>query len=147
MKALILSCNTGEGHNSAARAIHEELLDRGEESVFMDTLAFGKMKISSVVTSSYSSIVTKSPGVFGFAYKVGDLCSNTKMTSPIYLANTLYTKNLYEFIIDNQFDAIVSTHLFAMEALTHIRRKYQLGAKCYGVLTDYTCIPFFRDRA
>lgn len=29
MKALILSCNTGGGHNSAARAIAEEMQERG----------------------------------------------------------------------------------------------------------------------
>ena len=28
MKALILSCNTGGGHNSAARAIAEEMQER-----------------------------------------------------------------------------------------------------------------------
>ena len=32
MKALILSCNTGGGHNSAARAIAEEMHDRGDEA-------------------------------------------------------------------------------------------------------------------
>ena len=30
MKILILSCNTGEGHNSCARAISEELERKGE---------------------------------------------------------------------------------------------------------------------
>ena len=32
MKALILSCNTGGGHNSAARAIAEEMQERGDEA-------------------------------------------------------------------------------------------------------------------
>lgn len=32
-----------------------------------------------------------------------------------------------------------------MEALTYIRRKHRLDAKCYGVLTDYTCVPFFAE--
>ena len=33
MKALILSCNTGGGHNSAARAIAEEMQERGDASL------------------------------------------------------------------------------------------------------------------
>ena len=38
MKALILSCNTGGGHNSAARAIAEEMQDRGDEAYVLDYL-------------------------------------------------------------------------------------------------------------
>lgn len=46
---------------------------------------------------------------------------------------------------ENQFDSIICTHLFPMEALTYLKRKHELQAKCYGVLTDYTCIPFFEE--
>ena len=147
MKTLILSCNTGEGHNSAARSIHEEMLDCGEESVFMDALAFGKTKIASVVTSTYSSIVTKRPEMFGLAYKFGDHCSSPKKTSPVYFANMLYTKNMYEYIQENQFDTIVSTHLFAMEALTHIRRKYQLGANATAFSRTIPAFLFLRRQS
>ena len=38
MKALILSCNTGGGHNSAARAIAEEMQERGDEAYVLDYL-------------------------------------------------------------------------------------------------------------
>jgi len=34
-----------------------------------------------------------------------------------------------------------------MEAVTYIKRKYELKAKCYAVLTDYTCVPFFNETA
>ena len=40
MKALILSCNTGEGHNSCARAISEELERKGDWGYSADGLAF-----------------------------------------------------------------------------------------------------------
>lgn len=32
-----------------------------------------------------------------------------------------------------------------MEALTAIRKKGGFNIPCYGVLTDYTCIPFFGE--
>ena len=32
-----------------------------------------------------------------------------------------------------------------MEAMTAVKRKYGFGKKCYGVLTDYTAIPFYKD--
>ena len=40
MRILILSCNTGEGHNSAAKAIQEVLTARGVFSEMTDGLAF-----------------------------------------------------------------------------------------------------------
>ena len=40
MKTLILSCDTGEGHNSCAKAIREEFLSRGEECDICEALHF-----------------------------------------------------------------------------------------------------------
>ena len=145
MKVLILSCNTGEGHNSAAYAIHEALRGLGEESEIVDALRFGGEKSSAIVTSSFNSVIRKVPGAFGFVYKAGDIFSSTKITSPVYYINALYGKNLFEYVEEGRFDAVVCTHLFPMEALTYVRRKYGLGVKCYGVLTDYTCVPFFAE--
>ena len=38
MKVLVLSCNTGEGHNSAARAVREEFCLRGTPCDMEDAL-------------------------------------------------------------------------------------------------------------
>ena len=46
MKILILSCNTGEGHNSCARAISEELERKGDWGYIADGLAFLSTGIS-----------------------------------------------------------------------------------------------------
>ena len=65
--------------------------------------------------------------------------------SPVYYANSKYAPGLREYIEGKGFDAVVSTHLFPMEALTAIRKKGGFNIPCYGVLTDYTCIPFFGE--
>lgn len=145
MKALLLSCTTGEGHNSAAYALYEALEALDVKCEFTDALQFAGEKVSTIVTASYSSIILYAPAIFGLAYKVGDLYSSSKLPSPIYWTNAVYTKTLYEYIQDHNFDIVISTHLFPMEALTYIRRKYSLAAKCYSVLTDYTCVPFFDE--
>lgn len=44
MKVLILSCGTGEGHNSAAKAIEEEFKRRNINVTFKDALSFGNNK-------------------------------------------------------------------------------------------------------
>ena len=42
MKILILSCNTGEGHNAAGHAVEEAALARGHEVNFVDAMQLGK---------------------------------------------------------------------------------------------------------
>lgn len=145
MKVLVLTCSTGEGHNSAAYAVLESLRDMGAFCEVVDAFTFGSSTSSAILTSSFTSIVTRAPNVFGVAYKAGEFYSSTGLPSPVYHANTLYAKNLHEYISENDFDAVVCTHLFPMEALTYIKRTYELNAKCYAVLTDYTCIPFLKD--
>lgn len=39
----------------------------------------------------------------------------------------------------------VSTHLYGMEACTALRQRQKLPVPAYGVLTDYTAIPFFHE--
>ena len=46
MKILILSCNTGEGHNSAGKAVMEAALLRGHEVEFMDLMLLGGKTVS-----------------------------------------------------------------------------------------------------
>ena len=49
MKALILSCNTGGGHNSAGRAVAEEFVSRGDEAYVLDYLTLAGQGVSRIV--------------------------------------------------------------------------------------------------
>ncbi len=145
MKILLLSCFTGEGHNSAARAIEEELKRRRIACELTDPVAFQSERARHWVSSCYNNMIKKVPGAFGALYKAGDLYSSTGITSPVYLANAHYARNLYDYIRAQQFDAVISTHLYGMEAMTAIRKRLCIPFPSYGVLTDYTCIPFFTE--
>lgn len=145
MKILILSCGTGQGHNSAAYAIEEVLKNRSIDYILTDPLSFGHKKTSDLVASAYNGIIKNAPGAFGLIYKAGDLYSSSRLTSPVYFANTLYAKKLKNYILLNNFTAVITTHLFAMEALTCIKKDKNFKVPCYGVFTDYTCIPFVAE--
>ena len=145
MKVLLLSCFTGEGHNSAARAIQEELDARGIENKLMDPVLFHGRRAQRFVSSFYNNMIRTMPGTFGALYKVGAAYDATGITSPVYLANAAYAKNLYQYIEENQYDRVVATHLYGMEAMTAIRRRLHVEVPSYGVLTDYTRIPFFTE--
>ena len=145
MKALVLSCSTGEGHNSAAKAIYEEMKNKKISCEFIDALSFANHKMANLIVNSSNNMAIKVPKMFGLMYKTGDIVSNNIIKSPVYLANTLYAKKLYNYIMKNNIDVVISSHLFPMEALTYLKIKYNLKAKCYGILTDYTCIPFLEE--
>ena len=118
MKILILSCNTGEGHNSAGKAVMEAALLRGHEVEFMDLMLLGGKTVSHMVGGAYISIVRHIPAFFSLLYKVGGLISSSTRKSPVYYANSLLAGRLDRYIKEHTFDLILTPHLYAAEVLT-----------------------------
>ena len=145
MKFLLLSCPSGEGHNSARRAIAEELDRQGIAYTLADPVSFQSERAERLTAGAYNTLIRKTPRTFGMIYRVGALYSGTRLRSPVYFANAHYSKHLYTYIRENRFDAVISTHLYGMEAVTAIRRRKKVPLPAFGVLTDYTCIPFLRE--
>lgn len=145
MKVLLLSCSTGEGHNHCARAVREALDSLGVHTDFFDMLHLFGQPGPIGVEQLLNVISTKAPDLFGLMYKAGEKVSALGVTSPVYLVNTTYGRKLCDLINEKEYDAVVCSHLFPMETLTFIRRRYELKAHCYGILSDYTCIPFLSE--
>lgn len=143
-KILLLSCGTGEGHNSAAHAIKDALHERGIECEIRDPVSFKSEGAKKRVSALYNNIIKKTPRIFGVVYKIGGAYEKTRLLSPVYFANGLYAKKLDEYIKAESFDAVICTHLYGMEALTVIKKKNNT-VPCFGVMTDYTCIPFMAE--
>jgi len=144
MKVLILSCDTGEGHNSAAFAIYEHLKKINVECEMLDALSLKSIKVSRMARQAYLNVI-KIPYLFGFIYNLGMLVSNSKIKSPVYYMNKSYRGKLHDYIKANGFDTIITTHLFPAEALTALKRENRLSAHTIAVNTDYTCIPFWEE--
>lgn len=145
MKWLFLSCHTGEGHNSAARAIIKAAEQHGIDCILADPLSFGSEWAERAASNTYNSIIQKAPAAFGVVYRAGELFEKTGVTSPVFLANALYAKNLKSYLQAERFDAVICTHLYGMEAMTAVRKRLTDTTPCFGVLTDYACIPFFAE--
>ncbi len=144
-KILILSCNTGQGHNSAGLAIEEELGRRAIPCEMLDTLSFASDRVSRTVSRTYTDITTRVPSLFGGMYRVASLVSSGRRKSPVYFANIRYAAALGAYIREQGFSAVVMPHLFPAEALTHLKRRGALSVPAYAVATDYTCIPFWEE--
>ena len=150
MKILILSCNTGGGHNSAAKAIKEAFDEKGHTCDIMDVLAFGGQKASDLVCDAYIEMVKKTPQLFGKIYEMGNKVGqfnqeNGKLRSPVYLINKLYADALEDFIKQNEYNAVVCVHIFAAEAMTNLKKHGRVGIPFYFVATDYYCSPMLEE--
>lgn len=145
MNILILSCNTGEGHNYAGKALKECIVSHGDTAELVDIMLLAGKRISRLVGGSYVGIVTHAPGFFQLLYKAGTLVSSKKRKSPVYYANTLLAEPLKKYLDAHSYDAIVTVHLFAAETLTYMKQKGILRQKVIAVETDYTCIPFWEE--
>jgi len=143
MKILILSCGTGGGHNSAALAIQESLLDKGLEADFVEYLDIINSKIKDKINHLYITTTHGSGKVFKTVYHLGELYQKTKLKSPVYQLNFLNRKKLYQYIVENHYDYMITTHLFAAQALTAIKKKHPIHF--IAVATDYVCIPFWEE--
>lgn len=145
MKILILSCNTGEGHNSSAKALKHHMDKSGIECEVKDTLSFAGSSISKRVSNLYNRSIQSE--LFHTLYSIGFWVSrHIRFTkSPIYAANYLYSDNLYKYIQQGGFDAIVSVHLFSAEVLTALKHKKNIKHPTLFVMTDYTTIPFLHE--
>lgn len=145
MKPLILSCNTGGGHNAAGKALLEQFRADGIPADFADALAIAGHSVSHRVDRLYVGITTKTPVVFKAMYKAGGAISNPYLKSPVYAANRIYRRKICDYIKAGGYDLVLTPHLFPAQTLTSLRRSGLLNVGFIAVATDYTCIPFWEE--
>lgn len=145
MKVLILSTGTGEGHNSAAKAVKEQFDKRNIPCELADVLDFASDKASAYGRRIYIWSTVRAKKVFAGAYRAGRAISSARLKSPVYFANALYADRLCNYITENGYDTVIMPHLFPAEAMTYLLRRHKLEVKTYFIATDYTCIPFTEE--
>ena len=135
MNVLILSCNTGGGHNGAARAIADEFASRGISSEVKNALSFAVKAEEDIIVDGYNFVFNHMPSV----WKAGYTFAEEHTAYPMYVNFAAYATPLKRYIEKGGFDAVISTHLFPALMMTRVRRKYALPVKQFFVCTDYSC--------
>ena len=142
MRVLILSCNTGGGHNSAAAAIKEYFDSRNIFCEIKDALAFDSRLKSEVISKGHVLIYKKAPVLFGVGYHYAEKHPPKQgKESLMYTVMKSGTDALYNYLVENEIDAVISTHVFASMMMTEIKNHEDIAVKSYFVATDYTCYP------
>lgn len=146
MRALILSCNTGEGHNSCAKAIKEVYDAKGDDCVIADTLNFISEKTSRFISWGHVFVYRNLPWLFNWGYGFTEKHpSYFKEKSGLYNFFAKGSDELYKFIVRGTYDTVICVHPFASLMLTEAQKRYHLPLKTAFVATDYTCSPSVQE--
>lgn len=145
MDALILSCGTGGGHNSAGTAIAEELAHRGFNVETLDPYSLAGDGVARKIGNAYVKLVQKSPRAFGVLYGAAQGVRSIPFHSPVYWANALMAERMAAFLSRRHFDIAVMPHLFPAEIFTYMKEHGCNVPKSVFIATDYTCIPFTEE--
>lgn len=143
MRVLLLSCNNGEGHNSAAQAIMEVLQARNVECERQDILSFLSPKLSSFIAYCHTWSYKYAPGLSDKGYRAFEKKGGKPNGfTPVYELLTLGAEKLWKMITAGNYDAVICLHVFSGMMMTEVRRTRNLQIPCFFVATDYTCSPY-----
>jgi len=142
MKTLILSCNTGEGHNSCAKAIKEVFDTNGTPCDIADALSFISQPASDFISGWHTRIYRHFPGAFRFGYRLTERSANTFREGALgYRYFARGAQRMSEFIAREQYEQVISVHVFSAVMMSASQRCCKLPISVSFVATDYTCSP------
>lgn len=139
---LILSCSTGQGHNSCAQAVKEYFVKQDMNCEVQDALSYISTGFSKFMSWGHSFMYRHIPGLFRWGYGYSKKHPGIfKPNSGICKILVAGAEHMYQYIEEKQFDTVICTHVFAAIILTHIQKMYPLSVKTAMIITDYTCYP------
>ena len=142
MRVLILTCNTGGGHNAVAAALAESFRRLGVSSDTADGLSFISQKASRFVSKWHTRFYRRYPKLYkaGYMSAENDAESNDR-DNPVYRYMARGARRLGRAIQDGGYDAVVCVHVIPAMMMTELRRQRETGPVFCFVATDYTCSP------
>ncbi len=141
-RVLLLSCSTGQGHNSCAEAVKEYFEEQHVVCEIYDSLKFIGEKFARFMSWGHSFMYRHIPGLFRWGYRYSEGHPNVfQPNSCIYKLLTTGAEHLYDYIVDGKYDTVICTHIFSAVILTHSLKHYKLAVNTAFVATDYTCYP------
>lgn len=145
MEALIMSCSTGGGHNSAGLAVAEELRRRGHLVTMLDPYELVSEKTARLIGDSYVKLVQRSPQTFGCVYALGEAYRHLPIHSPVFLANKRMVDTVWKYLEQHHFDVIIMSHMYPAHIMASLKERGAELPQTILLATDYTCIPFMEE--
>ena len=137
MKVLILSCNTGGGHNSAASAICTYFEKMGCECDIVNALNFLPKARAEFISRGHELAYKYTPKLYGAGYRISEMLPQNRL----YEQNAKGADELCKVLFSGSYDVVISVHVFAAMMMTELRVSREINIPSFFVATDYTCSP------
>lgn len=140
MKILVIHATAGAGHFKAADAVYQRLITRhpSHQSTIVDALDYAPSYFKPLYRGTYTFLISHIPWLWGGIFSFLDW----RWVRPLMKAfrrvyNRLNTTQLHRFLMQEQFDYVISTHFMPIEVVAALKRKGMLKSKLISVVTDY----------
>jgi processive 1,2-diacylglycerol beta-glucosyltransferase len=138
-RLLILYASVGEGHRSAAKALEQAFLQRGNIEVRVeDALDHGSSFYRQLYVDTYLELSEKAPEIWEYFYKLADKDDAHLVKDLRIFIDRLGVTDLDKLIDSYQPEVIICTHFLPLHILARYRSQGKLDTPFYAVVTDYT---------
>ena len=143
MRILILSCNTGKGHDSCAAAIQQAIeAEGGCQCQRADALSFVPGHFSKLASSVHVFVYRHIPGLFAWGYHFAENHAYLLQAGAVpYRFLSRGSRRLKAYLQSHPADTVVCTHPFASIVLQGAVQHDATRPLVAFVATDYTCSP------
>jgi len=146
MKALILSISTGQGHHATGQAVENEFRKRGVECETLDAYEYIEPILSELVSKGYLLSTAYAKRISSKLYDmVVKKNKPLKKYSVPKITNTVWAKDLKNYIEEANPDVIVCTHVLAAILVNIMRERQWVDVVTVGIVTDFTLHPLWEE--
>lgn len=146
MRVMILSITAGEGHNSTAKSIRNELMARGAECEILDTYKTISTSFQKTFNSSYLFLSNRTSSLYYNTYKkLEHRKPNSSSIAPSELTSRYMAHHLNKYVADYDPDVVIATHVFSAQYLAMMKERGKTQAKTIAVVTDFAFHPYWEE--
>lgn len=135
-KILIFYAAYGGGHLSAAKSIKQYIDEHYTdcETQLVDCIKFINKALDKVTTGAYREMAKKAPWAWGKVYSQAQKGPLSKISTT---SNKVMAMKLGKLFKDNEPDLVISTHPFATQMCSYLKKKGKIHSKLATVMTDF----------
>lgn len=137
MRVLIFTASTGGGHKKASAALENYIKHKNPDAQVktVDALKAVGKSFDKMISGGYVFLAKHAPRVYGKMYRQSD--KDTKLNSLVDNVTGVASKKLTAVIDEFSPDVIVTTHPFAAEMVSALKKKTGSDIILVSIVTDF----------
>ncbi|MDD5952771.1 MAG: aminotransferase class V-fold PLP-dependent enzyme [Oscillospiraceae bacterium] len=135
MRILIFTAATGGGHKRTAKAMEDYFLNHipGVEVRIVDAIKEVNKVVDKTICGSYEFMAMRAPKLYGAIYDQTQK-EGRDVSKPL---SAMACRKLLPVIDEFDPDVIITTHPFAGEMVSHLKRRHKIDQPLVSIMTDY----------